>query len=178
MAGMIGLMIYPSMRVCPACGKTFEFYCSEEEWGYAYGKRLTCSYHCMRQMEREDKRKPRIDHPAAMLYRRIMLGKKCRDLVQSMIARKNRLRSADEIRAFVDDWTEANPREAQRIRDEAAIQLTHLRQSDVAGMAGVDNTTVRKYADINGITGKRIAGCVYYTAQEADRIIAALGVTA
>ena len=39
-------------RKCPACGKRFSFVCTEDEWGYAYGNRLMCSYHCMRAWEK------------------------------------------------------------------------------------------------------------------------------
>jgi hypothetical protein len=169
---------YYSLHKCPACGKVFKVYCAVDEWGFAYGKRLTCSYHCMRQMEREDKRRIRTDHPAARLYKRMMLGEKTAKLVTSMIAKQEHLRSKEEVRAFVDDWVSYHPAEAQQIRDDAAIQLTHFRQSDIAGMAGVDCSSVRCRADKLGITGKRVSGCVYYTQDEANRIIELLGVTA
>jgi hypothetical protein len=95
-----------------------------------------------------------------------------------MIAKQEHLRSKEEVRAFVDDWVSYHPAEAQQIRDDAAIQLTHFRQSDIAGMAGVDCSSVRCRADKLGITGKRVSGCVYYTQDEANRIIELLGVTA
>ena len=164
--------------ICPACGKEFLVACRDDEWGFAYDRRLTCSYHCMREMEHADKRKLRSGHPAASLYRRMMLGKKSGELVYSMTAKKERLRSKEEVRAFVDDWVKANPREAQQIREEAQIQLTNLRMIDVAGIAGVGMSCVRKRADRLGITGRKIASSVYYTQAEADAIIAALGVTA
>lgn len=36
---------------CACCGKRFPVYGA---WGYAYDGMYTCSYHCMRQMRRED----------------------------------------------------------------------------------------------------------------------------
>ena len=36
---------------CACCGKQFVVH---EAWGYAYAGLYTCSYHCMRQMRRED----------------------------------------------------------------------------------------------------------------------------
>ena len=37
---------------CANCGK--EFNVLGEQWGYAYGVDKTCSYHCMREMRRQD----------------------------------------------------------------------------------------------------------------------------
>ena len=170
--------LFGAERKCPVCGKVYIVTCSPDEWGFAYGAQLVCSYHCMRQREREDKRRPKIDGPAAALYKRMMLGKRSGDLIKSNLAIKEKLRSKQELRSFVDDWVAANPKAAQQIREEAQIQLTHFRQVDVAGMAGVDSTCVREHALTLGITGKRICGRVYYTQQEADAIIAAMGVTA
>lgn len=39
------------VETCAKCGKRFLTY---GYWCYAYGGQLTCSYHCMRTMERED----------------------------------------------------------------------------------------------------------------------------
>ena len=39
------------VETCAKCGKRFLTY---GYWGYAYGGQLTCSYHCMRDMWRED----------------------------------------------------------------------------------------------------------------------------
>lgn len=37
---------------CACCGKKFEV--THTGWGYAYGGRYTCTYNCMRQLEKED----------------------------------------------------------------------------------------------------------------------------
>lgn len=39
------------VETCAKCGKRF---LTHGYWGYAYGGHLTCSYHCMRDMWRED----------------------------------------------------------------------------------------------------------------------------
>ena len=39
-------------RSCSVCGK--KFFVSGDGWGYAYDGKITCSYHCMREMKRED----------------------------------------------------------------------------------------------------------------------------
>ena len=38
---------------CPVCKTKFE---PTEDWGYAFGKRDVCSYHCMRSLERDHQR--------------------------------------------------------------------------------------------------------------------------
>ena len=40
---------------CAQCGK--EFHVGPAGWGYAYGGLYTCSYKCMREMEKENERK-------------------------------------------------------------------------------------------------------------------------
>lgn len=43
-------------RTCPVCRRRFMIPCGAEEWGYAYGGRLLCSYRCMRELETKGKR--------------------------------------------------------------------------------------------------------------------------
>lgn len=45
-------LINGSERQCPVCGKRYLITCRFDEWGYGYGKRLMCSYHCMREYQR------------------------------------------------------------------------------------------------------------------------------
>lgn len=167
-----------SHRYCPVCGKHFTFTCHEDEWGYAYGQRLVCSYHCMRQMEREDTNKPRYIHPGAMLYKRLMMGKTYTQIKESGTARQNKLDTTKKVREYIEDWVRINPREAARIKEEAQTQLTQIKRTDVAKMAGVRPCTVRDRGDSIGIFGRKVCGNVYYTPQEADAILKALEVSA
>lgn len=41
---------------CPVCGTRFTVL-PYQSWGWAYGGRLTCSYHCMRALRAKDMRK-------------------------------------------------------------------------------------------------------------------------
>ena len=47
---------------CACCGKQFVVH---EAWGYAYAGLYTCSYHCMRQMRREDLEGKVMEKPMA-----------------------------------------------------------------------------------------------------------------
>lgn len=160
-----------SQRYCPVCGKSFCFSCSEDEWGYAYGSKLVCSYPCMRQMEREDTNQPHYTHPGAMLYKRLMLGKTYAEIIDSGTARQNGLDTPEKVREFVDVWVKCNPYDAKRLKETAQYQLTHVKRADIARMTGVRNARVRDYGYSIGIYGRMCCGNIYYTPQEADRLI-------
>lgn len=49
------------LEECPVCGK--EFNRVQQDWGWKYGSKLVCSYHCMRKLERED--------PASYEYKKL-----------------------------------------------------------------------------------------------------------
>ena len=44
-------------RCCPSCKKEFEIPAgvSDDDWGYAYGGILCCTYRCMNALKRDDK---------------------------------------------------------------------------------------------------------------------------
>lgn len=161
-------------RSCPACGKRFAVTCREDEWGYAYGAKLTCSYHCMRDMERWDNlRQPRYIHPGAMLYKRRMMGRTLGEILNSGTAKQLGLKSKQDVREYLARWKSENPREAQQIEDVAKIQLTHIRRTDIAKMLGVASSTVSMRGAKLGFLGRKCCGAIYYTPQEADAIMKA-----
>lgn len=158
-------------RTCPACGKVFSFFCSEEAWGYAYESRLTCSYHCMRDMERRDKSsRPTENTVGRFVYRSLCFGKTYEQIAKTATARIHNLGDVDRLRAYTAKWMTNNPADVRSIEKEVERQRTMFNRKQVADMVGRSPDTVRSIAENIQIYGEKHSGKVYYTPQEVETI--------
>lgn len=167
---------YGINKTCPACGKRFSITCTEQEWGYAYGGRLTCTYHCMRDMERKDRmrgRRPKaLDSTQAWFLRKHLRGASFADLAETETAKYLKLTNADAVRRFVYSWSNHHPDEVRMIHERIRIEDQCIARSELSRLVGAKSDTLRDHAERLGIAGVKCGKYVYYTRQEAERIVA------
>jgi len=160
-------------QVCPACGRRFAFSCHPDEWGYAYGSKLTCSYTCMRQMERKyqatKKEKVPFDN-RAMLYRQHALGMSYEDIAKGGTARNNGWTDPEKIKRILLSWANHYPDRARAIRIEALFEQEGVCRADLAEELHLDAHTIGEWAHRIGIFGRKCGKRIFYTQTEADKI--------
>lgn len=88
-----------STHKCPSCGKLFYVGVRPEEWGYAYGSQLTCSYHCMRDMAHRDETIPRNAEKARLAWIAYRCGRSTDEIRRWLGYSTNRV-CIDSIRNF------------------------------------------------------------------------------
>lgn len=169
--------ILGSTRKCPMCGKAFHFTCRDDEWGYAYDGRLTCSYHCMREMERIDRFSPpgrdeMLNGQVPCFLRRYLRGASFEELSHTSTARFMGLNDAEAVKRKIYGWCKRHPDEAKAIREEIEMERSGVSRQALSEKCAANPKTVQVYAARLGITGKRCGRNVFYTEDEAARIVA------
>ena len=166
-------------RKCPVCNKRWTYTCRDDEWGYAYDGRLTCSYKCMREMAKIDAEN-QIDERAndrqngviAKMYKSHLLGVSYADLAKSGTAQYLGLTDADKVNRRLKNWAASYPDDAQMIREAVLLEADGVPLSEVVQQSGMSEFAVRQHASQLGIVGKRCGRIAYYTKDQARRIIA------
>ena len=163
-------------QVCPACGRRFAFSCRPDEWGYAYDKQLTCTYSCMRAMERKAKARQESQTAStyqrnrAQLYRQHVRGSTYEQIAQTGTAQSCGWITAEKVKAVLYSWVNHHPTEAREIRIDALYEQSGTSRADLAEEMKVTVTTVGEWARRIGVIGRKCGKSFYYTREEADRI--------
>jgi len=163
-------------QVCPACGRRFAFSCHPDEWGYAYGKRLTCSYSCMRAMEREAKIRKDMQRFSAsqgnraQLYRQYARGATYDEIAQTGTAKNCGWTTPERVKAVLLSWVNHHPAEAREIRIDALYEQAGTSRAALAAEMHIGKTTVGEWARRLGVVGRKCGKSIYYSREEADRI--------
>lgn len=161
-------------RTCAKCRKTFYLTCREDMWGYAYDGKLTCSYSCMRAMERDDKPKAihrRAEGNAQMLYRQRLRGKSYANIALTATAHGMGLECADDVRRYLGHWISRHPDEAEKIRLAIEAELGSVKRSAVADLTGKTLDQVIAAAKRLEIPGIKVGKYIRYAPADADRLI-------
>lgn len=158
-------------KKCPYCKKMFVVTCYPDEWGYAYGDRLVCSYSCMRAMERADKERVRAKNrpiPAGeMFYKQRCQGKSYEEMTKSGTASSYNLDTPEKMQGFVYHWVARNQDKAEEIRKTVDAAMDRVSRKEIAVELGIKSETVGKYARRIGISGITIGQNIMYTKDEA-----------
>ena len=161
------------VRTCPMCGKTFEFYCDESEWGYAYDGKLTCSYHCMRDYERADREhtlKKKCQSSVATLYRQRLRGVPVEEIMKTVTARKYNATTPYRLKMVIDNWVQRNPDAAKAIRDKVVSEGAGVTRKEAASRIGISIERFKMCAERVGVQGRKVSRMVYYTQDEIDAV--------
>ncbi len=95
---------------CARCGK--EFRVGPGGWGYAYGGLYTCSYSCMRAMEREDVKNMLPDDQKQQVDLLYAAGKPIKEIAEALGA------DFSSVRAYIAGQSEKNKAMKQKAKAE------------------------------------------------------------
>lgn len=168
--------------VCPACGKEFYVACEPDEWGYAYGAKLTCSYHCMRDMERADnarrknnrERGAKFETGGALLFRQRQRGIEYSEIANTGTARTLGITSAKGAMMYLRRWADRNQYVAEVIRLDCWYEKNGISRQMLVDEFRVQSKIIREKASQIGISGRKCGRGIWYTVEEADRIRVAM----
>lgn len=164
------------MVYCAKCRKPFDVTCRPDEWGFAYGQRLCCTYTCMRAMERESKSRKDAKKASGYqtnrcaMYRQFVRGATYDEIAKTGTARNCGWTDGEKVKKVLLSWVNHHPEEAREMRIDAVYEKMGCSRSDLAAEMHIGVTTVGKWARRLGVVGRRCGKSIYYSREEADRI--------
>ena len=166
--------IIAPQRKCPVCGKSYELRCRPDEWGFAYGDRLVCSYHCMRALEKQHQGRYQRQTVSiawqSYCYRQHLKGRPYEDMLGTRTMESNGVKTVEQLVAKVEKWMERNPQEAKAVRESVEMEDTMLTLTQVKQQTGLHSDTIYSRANALGIIPKRDGVRTYFSPEEAERI--------